>query len=523
MDILAIDEAAGYTDTKVASASRQATTIFAGMVPCARRNTNLGFGYFSDGVATSGMYRRAHTFIFDTADVRLVFANYGGAQGAQVSDGLNAITVKASVEAPVNAPQSALSPIFPVTFRGGASSVTLDPGATVVSDPIPLAAVAGQIMYSHTYVSVASAGMKWPVGDGALVNGNDIDLKEGTRTGAPTTDSTATGSPAPTSTGNMFGPSVVVGTPARGVTRPPTIYGLGDSILYGSNDYTQRWEGWLGRTCEAAGVPVANVGHPGDRAVWGVGNGLRHRMLIAGSCDVMVCNYGANDLLSGGRTLPQFQADTIFIWKQAWLRGLRVYHTTLTPRASSTDNFRTTGNQTPETGNSYSTSRVAFNAWLRDGAPITIATGAAATTGVAAGPTIMRIGNAAHPLAGYIEIADVIETARDSNIWKTGRTVEDAVVTSGTTTVTSVTAAFTADDLHTNVMVWGFGASNAMVERRVVAVNSATSITISGGGASQANTGQRLTIAHFTSDGVHPTMWGHRQIAAARESQISTL
>ena len=38
----------------------------------------------------------------------------------------------------------------------------------------------------------------------------------------------------------------------------------------------------------------------------------------------------------------------------------------------------------------------------------------------AVGGTVLRAGAVGHPLAGYIEVADTVESARNSGLWKAG-------------------------------------------------------------------------------------------------------
>jgi hypothetical protein len=82
----------------------------------------------------------------------------------------------------------------------------------------------------------------------------------------------------------------------------------------------------------------------------------------------------------------------------------------VTPVSTSTNGWTTTAGQTTHGNNAQ---RVAFNNWLRDGAPID---GAGAP--LAVGATGTRAGQPGHPLAGYFETADTMETARNSGIWK---------------------------------------------------------------------------------------------------------
>jgi hypothetical protein len=90
-----------------------------------------------------------------------VYGNYynGGTAGP------NNITVKASVENPTFGTVTNTGQVgakLDVTFRG-AASVVIEPGGVVVSDLIPMRLLADQYLATRTYVSVASAGQKWPI------------------------------------------------------------------------------------------------------------------------------------------------------------------------------------------------------------------------------------------------------------------------------------------------------------------------------------------------------------------------
>ena len=97
-----------------------------------------------------------------------------------------------------------------------------------------------------------------------------------------------------------------------------------------------------------------------------------------------------------------------------------MYQTTVTPQTTSTDAWVTTANQTVTAVHAR---RIGLNDWIRDGAPFDTATGLAVAVG-ATGSTIVRAGTRAHPLKGFFEIADIVETSRNSGIWKAGWTTD---------------------------------------------------------------------------------------------------
>jgi len=92
-----------------------------------------------------------------------------------------------------------------------------------------------------------------------------------------------------------------------------------------------------------------------------------------------------------------------------------VFQTTITPSTTSTDSFATLANQTAAL--SFSTAgngtREQLNDWLRDGGPIR--DGVAAAIGA---PDAIRSSHNAHPLSGVLEMADTVESSRNSGKWK---------------------------------------------------------------------------------------------------------
>jgi hypothetical protein len=167
----------------------------------------------------------------------------------------------------------------------------------------------------------------------------------------------------------------------------------------------------------AARIPYMNVAKPGEQAT-SIANevSFRKRMMLTSACTAVVEEYGQNDRGSG-RTLVQMQADRKTLWDFYVDRGIKVYATTNTPHTTSTDTWATTINQTVTAKEAI---RVQLNDWLGDGAPIDATTKVAVATGTSS--NVLRAGAAGHPLSGYFEVADAVETARNSGIWKASNT-----------------------------------------------------------------------------------------------------
>lgn len=386
-------------------------TIFQGLpVVTSRPNgQNLNTGNLSNGTDTSGNYRYLHQCLVGASDICLVYGNYysGGTPGP------NSITVTAAVENPTAATQNnngQTGAKLQVTW-GGAPSVTIQPGGIVVSDPIPMRLPAGQYLATRTYVSVSAAGQKWPV-DLYTIQGS----WEGATRGAPATDLTMSSTTTiGQSTEAGYGPIAVIGTPFT--ARTPCVGLVGDSILYGSGDTNPNGMGFAVRALAAANIPYISVAKPGEQASSvNTEAGFQKRMALTAACTAVIEEYGQNDR-ANGRTLAQIQADRLTLWGYYADRGIKVYATTNTPNTTSTDSWATTTNQTLTSSESI---RTQLNDWLRDGAPIDATSKAAVPRGTTS--NVLRAGSPGHPLVGYIEVADTVETARNSGIWKASYT-----------------------------------------------------------------------------------------------------
>jgi hypothetical protein len=104
-------------------------------------------------------------------------------------------------------------------------------------------------------------------------------------------------------------------------------------------------------------------------------------------CSHVIFDMGASDILMSryAHDAATSLADTQIVW--GLFPGKRRYQVTVYPATTSTDSWATTGNQTKQ----YDAARLTFNASLRAGQA---------------------------QLDGVIEMADVLESGRDSGYWK---------------------------------------------------------------------------------------------------------
>ena len=362
----------------------------------------------SNGTDTSGTGQMRYEQRIAGRSLRLEYVNHSnsGASSVELS-GPNPITVKASILLS----RTLGIPSIPVTF-GGASSITIQPDAAVLSDPVELDIPQGTLYWVVTYVSVTTAGMKWP-----MTSAVNAGRGEGFAVGVDHT-ATANGIPSPNNT-NSYGPRVIYGIPYIG-SRTARLALLGDSIMRGMSQIdTDDGLNIIPPLSQTSVNPIAAFGELG--VSFGAIYGHRRRIALIDGCTAWMCNYGTNDMKGGAsfNTLPIMQAMMIAAWTIAYQRlGVPGIQWTLGPYTTSTDTWATVANQTIQPAAGYSNpNRIAVNNWLRDGAPMLNGVGVA--TGSSAVGTL-RAGMAGHPLLTYYDVADVVESARDSGVFKAG-------------------------------------------------------------------------------------------------------
>ena len=289
---------------------------------------------------------------------------------------------------------------YPVTFAGAATA-TVSPGGYVTSDPIEVTLTAGQAIHTRTRVSTP-LGSERGGSEGVVT----VDLAQGD--GHDHGDLTYVGAPAPTAGG---------GDVAR---HPLGIYAMteatttalavgGDSIISGLNKWPVQWATRAGIAWTNASQSGEAVQHmPARRAARYGPSGLA-------AYTHYLCQYGIND--SGSTTPDAFRATFVehWAWCKASLGGpKRVIQATLLPWVSSTDGGVTLVNQTPANATNEA-SRLVWNAWFRDGAPLVA--GAPAATGTT-DPAAIRAGHADHPLWAVADAAALVESSLNSGKYR---------------------------------------------------------------------------------------------------------
>lgn len=374
--------------------------------------------YGTGSVALGGTAVVRHKVIRTGAILRLVYTNFypTSSAGATETDSPNDITVHASVE-PVNGGTR-----IPVRVSGKIEFI-VPAGGMVVSDPIGIDVKKGDYFWSWTWVSVSS-GQKFPRGGFAATAANGEGFNYPT-TAAVGTDVTLSGSRPTTANNYVYGPAAILVEP---VDPGKAVIGLvGDSISAGTGDNQYGFvERWL-----ADNYSLQRVPYPSEQMYkWVDNNGSTRyrRAALLGLAGVthILAGHIRNDISTSIATLMQ-KAINYWTFLDRIAPG-KVWAWTCTPYTSSTDSWATVANQSPFSPTDE-VNRIDYNTWLRDGAPMNPTT----RVPVAVGASGVRVGEAGHPLAGYLDVADIAESARDSGKWK----------------VTGSTA-WTADGIHPN-------------------------------------------------------------------------
>lgn len=364
----------------------------------------------STGGKLGGTAKLNHIATRSFYGVRLVYTNWKSGTANTEQNGANDITVRAAVEPAGNL-------VIPITF-GGNRTVVISPGGTAISDPVGIEVTKGATFSTRTFVQV-STGQTFPINNIPTASSGEGN-NYGTTVGADLTD---VGAASLTGIGTnqlVFGPAAILGQvidPDR-----PVIGILGDSIFGGTGDSSFAFGGLAQRALNN-NYSFQKVAFPGEALKGWLGSSgygdtrcRRVGLLALVGCTHIVTDYTVNSLAT-----TTIQADAVKAWRvMAKIAPGQVFVTTLTPQTTTTDGWATTGNQAIQYPSDREPRRLAFNAWIRDGAPIN-ASDVPQSVG-ATGAGIVRFGEAGHPVRSFFEVADLAETARNSGIWKAGYT-----------------------------------------------------------------------------------------------------
>jgi hypothetical protein len=313
-------------------------------------------------LATTGymMSRSAHIARDDITALQLVIPNWVVTSNAETGPG-SSCTVTASVEYPAGTFKQ-------VTFSG-ATSILIADAAQAISDFVSVAIPNGATFFVRIFRtgfsnSVCPYTLTTNSGQGSVAN-------YGAGSG---TDQTMSGTIANTG-GGHFAPAAILA-----MTTKPSIYLMGDSRTAGVGDTADASldRGQFARSIGPS-YGYINAGCGGDRQYqWLLSNAKR--LALAQYCSHVLNGYGINDLTvshSGATVYTDIQsAEALFPTKPMWVA-------TVSPHSTGAWTLADGSDQTVGTENAQ---RVALNASIR-------------------------------ARSRFLEIADQVESARDSGKW----------------------------------------------------------------------------------------------------------
>lgn len=394
----------------VASARRLTGPAMPGsdLAPISGQTRMLDFTQTSNGVHVAQMSRVKCEIPASVTECQFVFANW------QMRIVNNVIT---EVNCPNDVRVScAIETVGGLVYRltvGGETRWRISAGRQVTTDAAAVS-ITDTYFWLRTYVEVDS-GQTWSGGrhcPAAVAGQNQVRYTTGAVDQTNGTGALSTTGSAASGSDYVYAPIAMLGKFAAGFTAP-TVALYGDSITQGLQDSPDASSGYAQRAMLAANIPFLKLAQGSENGRDWVSSSVYLRRLAIASCaDYALVNYGTNDWRSTGYGATQVMTDELLIWNVLRNQNLGVYACTLTPATTSTDSWVTVVNQTVHVEDA---SRTGYNDWLRDNAPVR--DGAPVAVGTT-GTNVLRSGDPAHPLGGWFEIADTVESARNSGKWK---------------------------------------------------------------------------------------------------------
>lgn len=333
---------------------------------------------------------------------------YANATGLKLVYGGN---LPAGVTMPARVAVVAPGGVRSVATWGGATSTTLTGETQRETDMITMPLAKGDMVRVYTYYGARSDGLAHPGAPGCWY---DAEILPG--------DQVETGV-ARTTTSLQYdgynGYRPVMPHAILGLTTSDqvSVLLLGDSItesgsagniLDPAKSSAVRGT-YAHRALETLGIPHANA------AIWGStyaqsATGVWATIPNLSAFTHVISGWGFNDLDQNallGQPVTTVMQNAFNSWTWLAAAGPKVYQPTITPKTTSGDAWATLLGQSLVAS---ADRRTAFNEWTRDGAPAIAGVVAPGTTD----PAAIRLDHPDHPLSGYLEIADTIMSARNS-------------------------------------------------------------------------------------------------------------
>lgn len=252
-----------------------------------------------------------------------------------------------------------------------------------------------------------------------------------------------------------------------------------------------------------------------------VANGAgRSRLKLIPYADWVIDEHGTNDIWLGS-SWTQLASDKLKLAALVKRFGGRFVQTTILPRVTQTTGCVTIAGQAVNGTNDPI--RAAFNDWVRAGSPVD-------------GSGAPSMGGTASPLVfGYIDLAAPFEVNASNAVtlnggfWKVPTAAAATYTLSGTPTTSSLptTGTFTTNEHVSRVVKVTSGVRAG--QYAVVSANTTSTLTIYNSGQTTLQSGVAVpyllgactagdTIEVYdvmTNEGLHPSVYGHTQLAAA--------
>ena len=428
----------------------------------------------------TGTTRYRVVMLRDVTSVQFIFCNYykTGTNPQETATG-NSISIKAAIE--YNGTTT------PITFAGQ-RTVSLPSGGMATSDVISIALPNGATPYIRTYwdagaggyvpsLAAQTIGSIAPGGADSYVYGSDsVD---------------ATGALANATPAYLYGPSAILGNPPAfsvGVCGDSTVLSrdqnYGRAVVgSGTQGYLAAdGGGWPSRALRQRRIGLIGVSFGSERALDFAGANIQYRLPLIRTCSHWLVVYGRNDLVSG-IDAATLQARLAAIAQMAAGYGIRPIAATIPPKSSDSSSapWATTTGQTTEALNSV---RTAVNDWLR-GVP--------------------------SPFVACVDVADAVETARNSGVWNVGPVQMTGIASGGTSTTLTIAAAqWTANQYSDGDRAVRITGGTGAGQTRRITGNTATALTVSVAWTTTPDATSVFEIfPTYTADGTHPSYYAH--------------
>ena len=434
--------------------------LIANSVPYLGQVAGQAFSPTTSGSSLQIMVRGRHISRDTITSLRIAYPNWCLTGTTEVGPG-GIATITAAIEYPIG------TTCTQVTWGGSASHTIANNAQGELSDEISVSIPIDTPFMIRTYYTNPAAVL-WINKTGIVDNSQGLRFAN---SGLSDQTMAAAALSGGTSSNNfLYKPNLILGMTSR-----PSILIIGDSRQEGSaagESYTGTSDD-IGTIARSLGPYFAysNLGKGGDNAYTFLVSNTK-RLSLAPYFSHVVCGYGVNDIRAGHSAAVTF----------ADLKSLRAlfpdnifYQCTITPEADTSSDFYTT-----------------------------VAGQNTGTAGIATLNDLIR-GNTLGD--GYFEVADILESSRNSKKWivsPNGRVVTDLSTTTSSTIATSATANFTTDDTGNILVCTAAGYTSSLA--RTMTFSSSTTVIMSANATATLTGGTGSIQAMFyTRDGLHET------------------